>query len=270
MIEPGLYSGDVMHRRLRPRRHDFRYSAFWLAIDLDRLEATAARLRLLSIGRFNLFSFFARDHADGADTPLATKIRALVAQAGLDARGPLHLFAMPRVLGYVFNPLSIYFCSDVQGAPSAIVWEVSSTFGERHSYVIAIEDADDGVVRQHARKQLHVSPFIGMDIDYSFRVTRRGDDLVIGIVDRDAEGVLMSAALHAQREALTDRALLAAFARIPLATFKVVAAIHWEALRLWLKGAPFRRTPAGPVRRIGAHSAGFSGKSKPDDAREAA
>ena len=255
MIAPGLYVGDVMHRRLRPRRHAFRYSCFWFALDLDRLQETAKPLRLFSLDRFNLFSFRQRDHADGAGGDLALKIRGLVAQAGFDGSGPLTLLTMPRVLGFVFNPLSVYFCHAGDGAPSAIVWEVSNTFGERHSYVLGVEDGGDGIVRQRARKELHVSPFIDMRVEYSFRVVAREAAIALGIGDHDAEGVLITAALNARHRALDDRALAATFLRIPLATMKVVAAIHWEALRLWLKGAKFRRTPPGHDHPVAAHTA---------------
>ena len=254
MIEQGLYVGDVMHRRLRPRRHAFRYRAFWLVLDLDSLQQTARKLRFLSLGRFNLFGFFERDHADGEAGPLAAKIRGLVARENVVADGPIRLLTMPRVLGHVFNPLSLYFCYDAGEKLVALVWEVSNTFGERHSYVIGVDDPDAATIRQHAKKLLHVSPFIGMDIDYVFRVTRGDDALTVGIVDRDSEGVLLTAALTARRKDLTDRALFGVFLRIPVATLKIVGAIHWEALRLWLKGARFRRTPVGHNRPIAAHS----------------
>lgn len=264
MIAPGLYVGDVMHRRLRPRRHAFRYSCFWFALDLDALEETARRCRLFSLARFNLFSFFERDHADGEKSRLAVKVRSLVRRAGMDASGPLTLLTMPRVLGFVFNPLSVYFCHSVDGRPSALVWEVSNTFGERHSYVLGVDRDFDGTVRQRAYKELHVSPFIDMTVDYSFRVVVRGEAIAVGIVDHDSEGVLMTAALSARHRALDDRALLATFLRIPLVTMKVVAAIHWEALRLWLKGVKFRRTPAGHNHPVAAHtvSAGPAASSR--------
>src|SRR5208282_3600498 len=158
-------------------------------------------------------------------------------------------------MGYVFNPISVFFCHDLRDRLTAIVWEVSNTFGGRHSYVIGVDDPDATVLRQRCRKDLHVSPFIGMEIDYHFRLVCRGDRLTIGIGDHDREGLLMSAAMTAQRRPLTDRELLAAFVRTPFETAKVTAAIHWEALRLWLKGARFLDGPAGDHRSIGRHSA---------------
>jgi uncharacterized protein len=255
MIEPGLYVGAVMHRRQRPRRHRFEYRVFWLVLDLDSLRETARAVKLLSIERFNLISFYARDHADGRDGALRDKIALLATAAGFAVDGPIRLLTMPRVLGYVFNPLSVYFCHDVRDRPTAIVWEVSNTFGERHSYVIGVDDPDAKVQRQRCMKELHVSPFIGMEIEYRFRLVRRGDRLTIGIADHDRDGLLMSAAMTAERRPLTDRALLAAFARAPFETVKVTAAIHWQALRLWLKCVPSLRGPAGDEKSIDRHSA---------------
>ncbi len=255
MIEPGLYVGSVMHRRARPQRHRFEYRVFWLVLDLDRLPETASALRLMSIESFNLLSFRARDHADGRDGSLRDKIASLVRAAGFAADGPIRLLTMPRVLGYVFNPISIYFCHDIRDSLTAIVWEVSNTFGGRHSYVIGVDDPDAMLHRQRCPKELYVSPFIGMEVEYRFRVSLRGDRLNIGITDHDRDGLLMSAAMTAERRALTDRELLAALVRIPFETAKVTAAIHWEALRLWLKGARPIKAPIGDQKSIERHSA---------------
>lgn len=259
MIEQGLYVGTVMHRRLRPKPHRFAYRAFWLALDLDRLESTADRLKLFSLGRFNLFGFDVRDHADGRSGPLRPKVEALVAKAGFDAAGAMTLLAMPRVLGHVFNPLSVYLCRDRAGRPSAIVWEVSNTFGERHSYVIGVAAGETHAIRQSCPKLLHVSPFIDMDVRYTFRIVAAADRLTIGIADHDGAGVLLAAALTAERRDLTDAALWSLFVRMPFMTLKTVAAIHWEALRLWLKSARFRRTPAGHVKPVDAYSSSAHG-----------
>jgi len=255
MIQPGLYIGAVMHRRLASPPHRFTYESFWVALDLDALEVATSQLRLFSLERTNLFSFHARDHADGSDGPLRKKIEAI--SGGVDVSGRMALLTMPRLLGFVFNPLSVYFCHDASGAPSAIAWEVSNTFGARHTYFIAVERADGGVVRQACPKRLHVSPFLEMELGYQFRVEVAGEQLSIGIVDRSTNGVVLVAALTASRRELTDRALLDVFLRSPLATLKVVAAIHWQALKLWLKGARYRSAPAGSEQPISAHMASF-------------
>jgi DUF1365 family protein len=264
MIEPGLYIGSVMHRRSRPIKRRFEYRVFWLVLDLDRLRETAGALKFMSLERFNLLSFYARDHADGRDGPLRDKVASLAASAGFAADGPMLLMTMPRVLGYVFNPISVYFCHDASHRLTAIVWEVSNTFGGRHSYLFGVDDPDASVQRQRCRKELHVSPFIGMEIDYHFRLACRGDRIAIGIADHDQGGLLMSAAMTAERRPLTDRAIVGAFARAPFETAKVTAAIHWEALRLWLKGARFLAGPAGDDKLIGRHSASGHPAPRPD------
>ena len=139
-LRSGLYTGRVGHTRLRPRRHALSYGVFMLLLDLDEAAELARRLRWFSLGRFNLLSFHARDHGDGSDTPLRVQVERHLAAAGLAADGgAIRLLCLPRVLGYVFNPLSLYFCYRRSGELAAILYEVSSTFGERHTYLIPAE-----------------------------------------------------------------------------------------------------------------------------------
>ncbi len=246
-----LYVGQVAHTRLKPKHHALRYRIFMLLLDLDELPDLATRLRWFSLGRFNLTSFHARDHGDGSDAPLRTQIERHLDAAGLSIEGgPIRLLCLPRVLGYVFNPLSVYFCYRPGGQLHAILYEVSSTFGERHSYLIAAEPDGRGVVRQTAAKRLHVSPFMPMDLRYAFRVAPPGDHLHIAIETSDAEGPMLDASFAARRQPLTNAALLAAWCGHPLLTLKVIAAIHWEAIKLIAKGLRLRSgapAPAEPV-----------------------
>ena len=247
MIEPGLYEGEVMHRRMSAPPHRFAYRSFWIAVDLD----APPKLRLFSLDRPNLFNLLSRDHADGTPGPLRAKIAA--SAGGLDISGRMILLTMPRLFGFVFNPLSVYFCHDAAGLLSALAWEVSNTFGARHTYVIPAAP-QDGIVRQTCEKRLHVSPFLDMGLSYQFRVEARGDRLKLGIVDRAKDGPALAAALTATRRPMTDAALARLALRAPFATLKIVAAIHWEALRLFLKGAKFHRTPPGAGPPIAAHA----------------
>lgn len=244
-LSSALYRGRVMHRRLRPKTHRLNYRVFWLLLDLSEIDDVDARLRLFSRNRFNLLSFHDKDHGDGSGA-LRPQVDAWMAQAGIDlAGGPVRLLTMPRVLGYVFNPISLYYCHWPDGRLAAMVYEVTSTFGIRHAYVIPIpiEDQAAGVIRQGAAKALYVSPFMGMEMDYQFRGHKPGDRLDMTIDGLDAEGVLITAAMTAKRERLEDRNIAAATTAIPLMTFKVVAAIHWEALKLWLKGVGLTQQP---------------------------
>lgn len=242
-----LYVGEVRHQRLRPRRHGLRYRVFMLLLDLDELPALDRRLRRFSLDRFNLFGFKARDHGDGSANPLRTQIedRLKAEDLAIDG-GPIRLLCLPRVLGYVFNPLSLYFCHRADGALKAIVYEVSSTFGERHSYVVPAE-SDGGPIRQRARKQLHVSPFLGMDMDYAFRIVPPGPTTTVAIDTHDAEGVILTASFVGERRPLTDAALMRAFLTHPLLTVKVMAGIHWEAVLMIAKGMKLRTGPPAPV-----------------------
>ncbi len=236
-----LYLGGVMHQRLRPRRHRLEQRAFWLLLDLSELDGLDRRLRLFSRNRWNLFSFFDRDHGDGSDRPLRTQVEARLAAVGVDlAGGVIRLLTMPRLLGYVFNPISVYYCHAADGRLTAVSYEVTSTFGERHCYDLPIVDdrGEAGAFRQSCAKALYVSPFLGMEMLYRFRGRAPADRVGLTIGCDDATGPLLTASLWGRRRALTDPGLARAAAAFPLLTLKVVAAIHWEALILWLKGVP--------------------------------
>ncbi len=248
-----LYIGTVMHHRLRPRVHRLQYRLFSLLIDLDDIDALAVRLRLFSRGAFNLFSFYDRDHGDGSARPLRAQAEALLAQAGLAHGGPIRILAMPRLLGFAFNPLSVWFCHDPAGALTAIRYEVNNTFGERHSYLLAVEPAASPQhdVQQSVTKRFHVSPFLPMDMQYAFRVNPPGSALSVAITASDASGPVLFAVHRATRHALTDAALLRVAVTHPLLTIKVVAGIVWEAALLWIKRVPVHHhpgtAPATPV-----------------------
>ena len=241
-----LYHGVVTHRRHKPVTHRFAYRVFSLLIDLDALDVLDRELRFFSLGRFNLFSFYERDHGAGGPG-LAAYIRSVLQEHGFSGAGRIDLLCYPRILGYVFNPLSVYYCRDGDGALEAVLYEVRNTFGGRHSYLIPA--VGDGAIRQSAEKRFHVSPFIGMAATYRFRLTQPGEGLSLAVRESDAEGPLLDAAFRATAETISDRALLAAFFRYPLMTLKVIAAIHVEAARLVAKGLRLHRgtTPAEPV-----------------------
>jgi hypothetical protein len=238
--QSALYVGAVMHRRLRPTVHQFRYRAFWLLIDLDELPILTARLRLFSHNRFNLFALHETDQGDGSATPLRVQAERRLSEAGIDiASGPIRLLCMPRTLGYSFNPISIYFCHRPCGELAAIIYEVHNTFGERHSYVCSVKPKVDEI-RQNSRKVFYVSPFMDMDLAYDCRLSAPAERVALGINASKGGQRVLHACLAAARRELTDGALLTLFFSIPLITAKVTLAIHWEALRLWLKGMRLR------------------------------
>jgi DUF1365 family protein len=244
-----LYLGGVFHSRLRPRQHRLNYRVFWLMLDLGEIDALDARLKRFSRNRFNLLSFHDRDHGDGSTRPLRTQIQEKLAEAGVDlgaGAGAIRLLTMPRVLGFVFNPISLYYCHHADGRLAAMVYEVTSTFRERRAYVlpVAAVDAEAGRFRQQVDKGLYVSPFMDMDMRYDFAGRPPGETLAVAINGSDREGLLIATTMTGERRSMTDGALVAAALSMPLLTLKVVAAIHWEALKLWLKRVPLTRKPA--------------------------
>ena len=248
----GLYSGRVMHQRLRPLRHRLSYRMFSLLLDVDQLPALARRLRLFSLNRFNLFSLHEHDYTDGA-SGLREGVERQLHLAGLAGGGPICLLTMPRILGYAFNPLNVFFCYTPQGELDAVLYEVNNTFGQRHSYLIEVRAAgrSGGAIEQRCAKRLHVSPFLALDMHYRFRVTppdAQGGPLSIGIAAHDDQGPVLNARFDAKRRPLSDSALAATLVSHPLLTLKVMGAIHWQALRLFIKGLRPLPKPAPPVR----------------------
>lgn len=252
MIEvSAIYTGVVMHRRLRPKPHRLSYRVFSLLIDLDELERLDA-LRLLGINRAGLFSFREADHGDGG--PLRDWVRRRLREAGIAADGPVRMLCYPRLMGYVFNPLTVYFCHRRDGTLAATISEVHNTHGERHAYVLAARSGEDGPVRQDCAKSFFVSPFMPMACSYAFRVLVPGERVAISILTRDEDGPLLSASFSGARTPLSDATLLRAILAHPLMTLKVTLGIHWEALKLLFKGFsvhPHRPAPSA----AGAHHA---------------
>lgn len=241
-----IYEGSVMHARFRPKQHRLRYRVFSLLLDLDELPALDTHLRLFGHNRAALFSFHDSDHGEGMRGTLRAWIERQLADAGVGTTDPrIEVLCYPRILGYVFNPLTVYFCRDRHDSRLlAILYEVSNTYGERHTYVIAAAEGG-GTIRQSAPKRHYVSPFMGMDCRYDFRIVPPGGHVTIGIDESDADGRLLVASFTGERRPLTDRGLLGMFLKHPLMTLKVTAAIHWEALRLFVKGVPtFGHAPA--------------------------
>jgi hypothetical protein len=239
-----LYFGQVVHTRSIPVRHRFRYRVFSLYVDLDDLPALAKRLRLFGYNRPGLFSLHDRDHGNKDDEPPRAWAERRLRRAGIDiAGGSVRLLCFPRILGIVFNPLSLYFCHRPDGTLAAIIHEVHNTFGERHAYVLPVDAADAarGVVAQRCDKEFYVSPFIEMRASYGFRIEPPTETFSVLIREMGRDGEILRAGLAGRRAPMTDRVLLAAFFAYPLMTLKVVAAIHWQALRLWRKGVKYHK-----------------------------
>jgi uncharacterized protein len=244
--QSALYTGTVIHRRLRPKPHYLRYGAFWMLLDLDEIDALQRRLWLFSRGHFNAMSFFDADHGEETQEPLRAQVERHLHAAGIALDGgSIQLLCMPRIFGYGFNPLSIYFCRSRDGRLAALLYEVRNTFGERHSYLIPV-DGDDGTIRQSCDKCFYVSPFMDMAMRYAFRVVPPADKISVVVSASDAQGPMIVASLTGRRERLSDAALLRLLLRMPFLTLKVIGAIHWHALKMWWQGFKLQPRPPKP------------------------
>ncbi|MDP3404275.1 MAG: DUF1365 domain-containing protein [Brevundimonas sp.] len=256
--DSALYVGGVVHHRVHGIQHTLRYRLYMLLLDIDTAEARIRPLRWLTHGRFGLMSWRARDHGDRSGTPLREQVETHLSAAGIDiAGGPVRLLCMPRILGYGFNPLAVYFCHRPDGTLAALLYEVTNTFHERHSYLVAVpsppppgEGAFRTPIRQTTEKTFFVSPFMDMDLTYDFTVHAPDQAVSVVVAVRRGDTPILTASFAGARRPLNDRELLRAWLSHPLLTWKVMWGIHWEALRGMLKGAKYRnrdKPPAHPV-----------------------
>lgn len=249
-MHSAIYSGRLRHRRLQPVEHEFSYRLFMLWLDLDELDTVFAGRWLWSTRRAALARFHREDHLGDPDRPLADSVRELVrSESGFMPRGPIRLLTHLRYFGYGFNPVSFYYCYDAPDERvEAIVAEVNNTpWGERHCYVLRAPGAGEHPPGQHLRfapaKRMHVSPFMPMDVEYDWRFRMPDDRLGVHMALARDGMKLFDATLDLRRRALTGPALAGVLAAHPFMTGKVIAGIHWQALKLWLKGVPVHDHP---------------------------
>jgi DUF1365 family protein len=256
--QPQLCFGQVRHRRLRPAANAFAYGTYYVRLPLRALGRRGFGCALFSRNRFNLLSFADADHGDGS-TPLVEWIDGLLRAEGVhDADGEVWLQAMPRVLGYAFNPVSFWFCHRADGALRAVLCDVRNTFGERHFYLLDSGAAIGNGSELAARKVFHVSPFCRVEGGYRFRFVRAdpapgqpaGERTLACIDYDDAAGLLLQTSLSGRATALSMRSVVRAFLGYPFMTFGVVARIHLQALRLWLRRVPFHTKPVPPAHKV--------------------
>jgi DUF1365 family protein len=234
-VRSALYEGTLVHVRRTPVRNVFRYPvAYWL-LDLDELGDLDRRFRLLGVNRPGLVSFRDRDHFDGDEIPLK---EAVIRFAGDPSIARVLVLTQLRVLGYVFNPVSFYWCYRADGSLACMVAELNNTFGERLPELLA----GDALVYEHD-KRLHVSPFMGLEQRYRYTFSEPGESLWARIEVHEHEQMPMQAVLFARRREMSRRALGRFLVRYPLMPVQVIGRIHWQALKLYAKGAPFRRKP---------------------------
>lgn len=234
-----IYVGEVVHRRARPRHHMLRYRVFSLLVDLDRLEAGERLPRLLARGRFGIFSIRLGDFGPRDGSSLAAFVRHKARDAGIVAPiARVEMLAYPRMLGYAFNPLTLYLLYDAEDRVVMLLHEVRNTFGEHHFYPAPVAADATGMLRHEAEKAFYVSPFNTLEGTYRFTVRPPGAAVFLGIVLSTEDGGLVTAYFSGDRRPLDGRQMLKLALEYPLMTIKIMAGIHWEALRLWLKGVP--------------------------------
>lgn len=254
-----FYTGQVSHRRFGRISHVLRYRIAYLLLDLDRLDEAGRLTRFLSIGKRGLISFDPRDHGDGQAQDLAAWVRAFVARQGVQEDvATIELLTLPRMFGYVFNPVSVYFLRNEAGDLHHVLYEVGNTFGERHYYLCAAELLD-GLCRHECDKAFYVSPFFDQRGHYEFTVRPPSDSVTLTISYRDCETERMAAHLAGKARPVTARTTLGLLAKFPFMTLGVIAGIHWEALKLVVKGARYHRH--GPKRRTAGTSLGRAASS---------
>lgn len=241
-----VYDGTVVHKRLRPRLHALRYKVFSLLLDVSHLDEAAQKLRVFSHNSFNLISIYDADYGDGSSLP--DYLQGIARQGGYgDTITRFRMLCYPRILGYVFNPLTVYFGLDREDRIRLLIYEVSNTFGERKTYVLpAVTNTDQDIIAQSCRKRFYVSPFNTGEGRYRFHVTAPRDALTVGIALDDGDGPLLKAYFQGTHAPFSDRALLQSLGRTGWMTVKVIAGIHFEAAKLWLKGVRIVRRPPPP------------------------
>lgn len=244
-----LYVSDVMHRRNFPQNYRFDYKVFSFLIDVDQIEDKSKTLNpLVSHNRFNLFSIYTIDHGARSATTWREWIDSVLDKHDLDqAKHQIKLLCFPRIFGYTFNPLSLWYCYGKDEQLYAIVCEVSNTFGEHHHYVLHNDNHPyTGKVRAHKNKIFHVSPFISMDAEYRFILGAPDDRLSIVINEYQSQELMLSATQVGKRLPVSTSNLLIQFFRLPLMTFKIMTMIHWQALKIWTRGGTFHKKPQAP------------------------
>ena len=231
-----IYPGFVTHKRFKPKRHFFSYKTFSLLIDLNEISDLDKKIKFFSYNKFNILSFYNIDHGPRDGSSITKWIKKILSKKKISINGgTIKLLCYPRLFGYVFNPLSIFYCYDKNSKLKTVLYEVKNTFNEQHTYIFRIKESSE-VILHNCKKKFYVSPFIEMKTFYNFRLSRPKKKIKILIKQTDKNGLLLVAQQIGQKVTLNNRNLLYEFLKHPLMSFKIIVAIHFEAFRLWKKG----------------------------------
>ena len=233
-----IYNGTVIHKRFKPKIHFFKYKVFSLLIDLSELNNLDKKIGFFSYNKFNLISFFDKDHGDRDGSSVINWVKKNLKENDVNCENiRIKLLCYPRILGYVFNPLSIFYVYDKNDKLISLLYEVKNTFGEQHTYIFKIKE--NNLLKHNCEKKFHVSPFIEMNCSYFFRTLKPADKISIIIDQYQLNEKILYASQDGKRTEFTTSELIKSYLKHPLMTFKVIAAIHFEAFKLWTKGIKF-------------------------------
>ena len=238
MTNSCIYNGSVIHKRFKPKEHFFKYKVFSLFIDLSELNELNDKLKFFSINKFNLISFYEKDHGERDGTPLINWVKLNLSNYNINTENiKIKLLCYPRILGYVFNPLSVFYVYNNKEELISILYEVKNTFGEQHTYIFRVEN--DNLLQHNCEKKFHVSPFIEMNCNYFFRILKPSQNISVIIDQYQLNEKILYASQDGIRAELTSSELIKSYLKHPLMTFKIISAIHFEAFKLWIKGIKF-------------------------------
>ena len=234
-----IYTGTVIHKRFKPKVHSFNYSVFSLLIDLSELDLMNNNLRIFSYNKFNIVSFYSKDHGPRDGSSLRNWVIENLKKNNIEIEGiQIKLLCYPRIFGYVFNPLSVFYIYNKNSELISILYEVKNTFGEQHTYIFKTKK-NENLIQHICKKKFHVSPFIKMDCIYFFRLLKPGNRVSVIIDLQDQEGKILFASQDGEKSELNNKNLIRSYIKHPLMSFKIIVAIHFEAFKLWSKGIKF-------------------------------
>ena len=234
-----IYNGIVKHRRFKPIEHSLNYRTFSMLLDLDEIENLAKSISIFSLNKFNIFSFYNRDHGARDGSSLKVWVKKNLKKFNISNNiTTIKLLCYPRVFGYVFNPLSIFYCYEKNDL-KAIFYEVKNTFNEQHTYIFKIKNNEK--IEQKCKKKFYVSPFMDMETYYNFKLINPKEKLSIFIRQTNGEETVLTATQTGDKKEFSFKQLLINFFKYPLMTIKIISSIHYEAFFLWKKGAVYRK-----------------------------
>jgi DUF1365 family protein len=239
MINSAIYNGQVIHKRFKPKVHHFKYKVFSLLIDLSELEILDKKVNFFSFNKFNLISFHEKDHGERDGSSLKLWVKKNLEKNNIQHKDiKIKILCYPRIFGFVFNPLSVFYVYNLEDQLISILYEVKNTFGEQHTYIFKVLK-DSNLIQNNCSKKFHVSPFIDMNCNYFFRLLKPGNKISVIIDQYDSKDKILYASQDGIRSDFNTEYLIKSYLKHPIMTFKIIIAIHYEAFKLWTKGIKF-------------------------------